>query len=114
MKPMTKYTNNIGDSGDTEGKVTVTIDYLPLLAEFEIFGTTSYANQYEKNNQKQYEYYVVGNQKTKSTINSASKVRWFERSCALNAMYFAAVKADGGAGSQSANQSNGIAPIFKV
>ncbi len=66
MKPIKKWTNNVGASGDTEVKVTASVDYLPFLAEFEIFGKRSYANSYEQNYQQQYEYFASGN----SSINS--------------------------------------------
>lgn len=55
MKPMTIYTDNTGrSSSSTASYVTATVDYLPLLAEFEVLGKTSYANTYEQNYQKQY------------------------------------------------------------
>jgi len=63
MKPITKYTDSVGNSSNVAGNVTASVDYLPLLAEFEIFGTRSYANQYEQNSQVQYEYYKSGNSK---------------------------------------------------
>lgn len=47
MKPMTIYTDNKGNSSNVSGNVTTSVDYLPLLAEYEIFGARSYANQYE-------------------------------------------------------------------
>lgn len=65
MKPITKYTDNTGGFGDTADKVTTTVDYLPLLAEFEVFGVRTYANSYEQNYQQQYTYYAVGNNPTK-------------------------------------------------
>ena len=46
MKAITKYTDNKGNSSNTSANVTSSIDYLPLLAEFEIFGSRTFANQY--------------------------------------------------------------------
>lgn len=66
MKPITKYTDNVGNGSNTEANVTASVDYLPLLAEFEVLGTRSYANQYEQNSQTQYQYYVAGNSKVKN------------------------------------------------
>ena len=65
MQPMTKYPDNKGNSSNVAANVTKTIDYLPLLSEFEIFGARSYANQYEKDYQAQYAYYSAGNSKVK-------------------------------------------------
>ena len=54
MKPITKYTDNKGNSSDVAANVTSSLDYLPLLAEQEIFGGhRTYSNQYEKNSQVQ-------------------------------------------------------------
>jgi hypothetical protein len=66
MKPMIKYTDNIGGGVDAEANVTDTVDYLPLLAEFEASGKQQGANSYECNKQKQYEYFVLGNSYTKN------------------------------------------------
>ena len=66
MKPITKYTDNVGNSSNVEANVTASVDYLPLLSEFEIFGARSYANQYEQSSQAQYQYYVAGNSKIKN------------------------------------------------
>ena len=65
MKPVTKYTDNKGGNGNTAGSVTATTDYLFFLAEFEIHGVRSYANEYEQNYQAQYDYYKAGNGRIK-------------------------------------------------
>ena len=39
MKPITKYTDNVGGGTNTETNVSAMVDYLPLLADFEIFGS---------------------------------------------------------------------------
>ena len=81
MKPITKWTDNVGGSGNTEEKVTATIDYLPLLAEFEIFGTRTMANSFEQNHQAQYEYYSTGNTKIKyKHLATSNAAYWWERS----------------------------------
>lgn len=120
IKPMTKYTNNTGASGDTEAKVTVTTDYLPLLAEFEIFGARTYANSYEQNKQKQYDYYAAGNSKQKYRHSATSSTAvWWERSayCYGNTddrTNFCCVSKSSNAGNSSAYSVFGIAPIFLV
>lgn len=48
-----------------QANVTATTDYLFLLAEFEVFGSRSGANQYEQNSQAQYDYYKAGNSRVR-------------------------------------------------
>ncbi len=116
MKPMTKYTNNVGGSGDTAEKVTTSVDYLPLLSEFEIFGSRSYANSAEQTYQTQYEYYSAGNAKKKYKHSSTgSSARWWERSAnCSNSTNFCIVTSSGGADYSGAYGSCGVAPAFKI
>lgn len=116
MKPMTKYTDNKGNSSNVSSNVTATIDYLPLLAEFEIFGSRSYANQYEKDYQAQYTYYASGNSRVKYRHSSTgSTAYWWERSPNYtNASYFCLVNTNGSASNCYASYSLGLAPAFKV
>lgn len=65
IKKSNKYTDNVGNSSNVVGNVTKTEDYLYLLSEFEVQGTRTYANQFEQNYQKQYDYYKNGNSKIK-------------------------------------------------
>lgn len=116
MKPMTKYTNNTGASGDTEAKVTVTTDYLPLLAELEVFGTHKYANIYEQNKQKRYDYFAAGNSRKKYEHSKTDSIAsWWSRSAyyADDAM-FCYFSTTGGRNIANARASLGIAPIFLV
>lgn len=116
MKPMTIYTDNTAGGSDTASYVTKSVDYLPLLAEFEIFGSRSYANSVEKNYQKQYDYYKAGNSKIKYRHNSTSSTAiWWERSpYYANSSYFCRVNAYGGATYNYAWYSGGLAPAFRV
>lgn len=116
MQPMTKYTDNKGNSSNVAANVTKTIDYLPLLSEFEIFGARSYANQYEKDYQAQYAYYSAGNSKVKYRHSSTgSAARWWERSPRCNtSTAFCRVDAGGDANSNSSDYSYGLAPAFKI
>lgn len=115
MQPMTKYSDNTGGGNDTASYVTATVDYLPLLAEYEIFGTRSGANSAEKNYQTQYTYFINGNSKVKYKHNdTATPAAWWERSVySGGAAYFCRV-VSGGAGDGAACFSNGISPAFKV
>ena len=116
MKPITKYTDGVGNNTDVEANIVATKDYLPLLAEFEIFGTRSYANTYEQNHQAQYTYYANGNPKIKyKHSDTSTAVNWWERSAgATGATRFCYVYADGNAGTGSASYSIGLAPAFLI
>lgn len=116
MKPMNIYTDNTGGGNNTASYVTKSVDYLPLLAEFEIFGTRSYANSAEQNYQQQYQYYKNGNSKVKYRHNSTgSTAYWWERSPRYNSSsYFCIVNTNGGANDYYARNSYGLAPAFRV
>lgn len=116
MKPMNIYTDNTGGGSNTASYVTKSVDYLPLLAEYEIFGTRSYANSAEQNYQAQYQYYKNGNSKVKYRHSSTSSTAyWWERSpYYINSNTFCNVTANGGADAGNAGYSNGLAPAFRV
>ena len=116
MQPMTKYSDNTGGGNDTASYVTTTVDYLPLLAEYEIFGTRSYANSAEKNYQTQYTYFINGNSKVKYKHNdTATSAYWWERSVhSTGTSDFCGVHTSGSASNRSAYNSLGISPAFKI
>lgn len=116
MKPMTIYTDNTGGGSNTASYVTASVDYLPLLAEFEIFGTRSYANSAEQNYQQQYAYYSAGNSKVKYRHSATgSTAFWWERSpYYYYSDNFCLVGTNGNANSLSARTSSGLAPAFRV
>lgn len=117
MKPITKYTDNKGNSSDVAANVTSSLDYLPLLAEQEIFGgNRTYSNQYEKNSQVQYAYYSAGNSKVKYRHSATgSAAYWWGRSPFCNyGDYFCGVFTNGGANYGTAGLSYGLAPAFMV
>lgn len=116
MKPMNIYTDNTGGGSNTASYVTKSVDYLPLLAEYEIFGTRSYANSAEQNYQAQYQYYKNGNSKVKYRHSSTSSTAyWWERSpSCYYSSYFCNVYTNGTANYNSAGYSYGLAPAFRV
>lgn len=116
MRPMTVYTDNKGNSSNTAANVTASVDYLPLLAEFEIHGTRSYANQYEQNQQSQYAYYAAGNSKVKHRDSATSTTaHWWTRSARYNtANTFCSVYTGGSAGNGYSGYSYGLAPAFLI
>ena len=116
MKPMTIYTDNTGGGSNTASNVTASVDYLPLLAEYEIFGTRSYANSSEQNHQAQYAYYSAGNSKVKYRHSATSSAAWWwERSPYYdNSNTFCFVNTNGFANYNHAWYSIGVAPAFRV
>ena len=122
MQPMIIYTDNTDTSTSTGHHVTTSVDFLPLLAEYEIFGTRSYANSVEKNYQEQYAYYSAGNSKVKYRHSATNSVAWWwERSPYYNSdsislplSLFCIVGTNGAAQSNSPKISGGVAPIFRV
>lgn len=116
MQTVTKYTDNTGGGSNSSGNVTSTTDYLFLLAEFEVFGTRYYANQYEQNSQKQYEYYKAGNSRVAYNHSAVSTAVWWW----LRSAYyyysntFCAVTTDGSYSSYNAYYSAGLRPGFAV
>ena len=116
MKPITKYTDNKGNSSNTSANVTSSVDYLPLLSEYEVQGARTYANEYEKNSQAQYAYYANGNSKVKYQHGSTSSAAyWWCRSAnSSNASNFCLVHTDGSAVNYGSRYGRGLAPVFLV
>ena len=116
LKSVTKYTDNTGGGSNSSGNVTSTTDYLFLLAEFEVFGTRYYANQYEQNSQKQYEYYKAGNSRVAYNHSAVSTaVWWWLRSAYYYySSIFCDVFTDGSYIYYTAYYSAGLRPGFAV
>ena len=116
MRPMCIYTDNTGGGSDTASYVTTTIDFLPLLAEFEIHGARSYANSAEQNRQVQYAYFKNGNSKEKYRhAEQYTTTGWWSRSpYADRGDSFCLVTGFSAAYINNASNSCGVAPMFKV
>ena len=116
LKPITKYTDNVGNGSTASSNVTATIDYLPLMAEFEVFGSRTNANANEKTYQAQYQYYKNGNSKIKykhSDVSTAA--RWWLRSPYSSATTtFCFVVTSGNANGNASGASYGLAPVFNI
>lgn len=115
LKSVTKYTNNTGQSTSASA-VTATTDYIFLLSEYEVFGSTQYANSNEASKQAQYAYYSAGNSKIKYNHSSTgTAVVWWLRSPAASySTFFVLVTTDGTVGYNYAYFSSGFAPGFCV
>src|SRR5699024_10732818 len=109
MQPVNKYTDNVGNSSNSSGAVTVTVDYMFALGEFEVYASRTYANQYERNSQMQYDYFKAGNPKTFGKHNATGTVVWaWSRSPYCGNDYgFVLFDADGTATRNSAYSSGG-------
>lgn len=117
MKPIIKYTDNTGNTSDTAQNVTSSVDYLPLLSEFEIFGQRSRANLYEQDYQEQYDYYANSdNSKIKDKYNSIyeASIYWTRSPYYNNSTNFAYVSTRGSVSSGISGFSYGVSPIFLV
>ena len=114
MKSVTKYTDNTGGGSNSASAVTATTDYLWLLAEFEVFGSRTYANSSEPSSQAQYEYFKAGNSKIAYKHSAAeTAAAWRLRSPTSNYTdTFCAVDSGGGAYCYYAYRSLALVPGF--
>ena len=116
MKSVTKYTDNTGGGTNTASNVSTTVDWVFLLAEFEVFGSRSYANSAEQNYQLQYDYYKAGNSKVAYNHSATSTAVWWW----LRSPYyhytnrFCYVSNGGTIGTGNASWSAGVRPGFSV
>ena len=107
IKPVNKVSGTGG--GSSSGTETVS-DSCFLLAEIEIFGSTTYSVSGEGT---QYAYYKAGNSKVKNKSGSADS--WWERSpYSSNRYYFCRVYINGVASYHNADYSLGVAFGFCV
>ena len=120
MKPKTIYSNNKGGGQHQESDVTASVDYLPLLAEYEIYGSRTYANQYEPSKQARYAYYAAGNTALKYLPEKNNNCEWWQRSALYKeySNYYGSNVFMGSGQARSsyafAPNSLGLAPIFLV
>lgn len=114
MKSVTKYTDNTGGGSNSASAVTATTDYLWLLAEFEVFGSRTYANSSEPSSQAQYEYFKAGNSKIAYKHSAAeTAAAWRLRSpYYYNTYTFCAADSGGGAYFYYASRSLALVPGF--
>ena len=116
LKTVTKYTDNTGGGSNESSSVTVTTETICLEAEFEVHGARSYANSYEQNKQKQYDYYKNGNSKVRYKYNNVGNVaHWWNRSPSSDYPdTFCGVDSNGAANSYYSRVCAAAAPCFYV
>lgn len=115
LKPVTKYTHNSGNNVSASA-VTATTDYFFLLSEYEVLGTSTNSNGYERDKQVQYSYYSAGNSKIKYNHGAISTaISYWTRSPSVNAdACFMVVMGNGASLNYKADISSGFAPGFCV
>lgn len=113
MKAMTIWTNN--NSGTTN-VASSSIDYLPLMSEYEIFGSATYSCAAETEYQQQYTYYYSGNSTIKYRYDlEESATTWWQRSPRKESSgNFCSVNSSGRANNRGASLSAGVSPIFRI
>ena len=100
--------NKLTSAGSQSATINTTADKLFLLAEVEIFGSTSNSVSGEGT---QYAYYKAGNSKIKNA--SGSDPRWWTRSPRKNSIYgFCYVGPTGNSETKDADYSFGVAFAF--
>ena len=127
MKPMTIYSNTRPEADTSLPLVSASIDYLPLLSEYEACG--DYRNPEEIEYQKVYEYYqAIDDREEINGITDPIKfahndlstaVTWLTRTGINNSSYWVCMRADddnesGSFSGDFVNRSYGISPVFKV
>ena len=116
LKPITKYTDNVGNKSTAASSIIPTVDYLPLMAEFEVFGTRDYANTNEQTYQAQYQYYKNGKSEVKykhSDVTTAAGW-WLRSTYSGTSTNFCIAGSGGSTNSSDSGYSFGLAPIFNV
>ena len=111
----TRWVDAVGNSSNVDANIKTTVDAITLLAEQEIFGSRSYANQYEANHNTQMTYYKNGNSRVRYKHNDLSSAVWWWASSPYyySNSLFCNVNTIGSANNNNANNSNALAPDFK-
>ena len=114
LKLRTHYVDNSGNSSNVAANVTAVVDLISLMAEFEIFGARSYANQYEQNKQAQFAYFAAGNahKRVKETAETTGLYVWEASPDCNGATTFCDVNNDGDADLDNAAASYALAAAF--
>ena len=116
LRSRTIYTDNTGGGTNNASNVTATTDYVYLPSEFEVQGSRSYANSYEKDHQQQLAYYKNGASKIRYKNNNTSTAAWWwVRSPNYNySDTFCRVSTGGSPGNFYAGNAYGFAPLITI
>ena len=124
IAPWTIYSDNVGAKAkNVAANVTASIDYLPLLSEYEVKGTRTYANSAEQNYQSQMAFYANGGTlvKYRHTAPTQYTGDWESRSFDVNwgntegsYVYFAKASGYSPAHSSGGSMASLLCPAFRV
>ena len=116
LRQRTIYTDNTGGGTNNSSYVTATTDYVYLPSEFEVQGSRSYANSYEKNHQQQLAYYKNGASKIRYKSDDISTAAWWwVRSPIYGySYYFCRVHTGGSPANYTADGALGFAPLITI
>ena len=112
-----KWTDNTGGGTDDISYMTMTVDKVFLLSQYEVSAAGANVNSGEPIYLKQYDYYANGNSKVKSSYNNGvgSECEWWWRSPDIRyADRFRCCSTSGGSNPRYGNYSYGFAPAFTV
>lgn len=112
-----RWVDNTGNKVNTDDVVTACVDAgISILAEFEVQGARTYANQYEQDHQVQCAYYAAGNSKIKYKQSSTGTASyWWCSSAYYNRTRgFCCVNTGGAPSGNGASYSLALAPAFKT
>lgn len=118
IAPWTIYTDNVGTT-NTAANVTASVDYLPMMAEYELYGSTSYANSAEATYQKQFDYYKNSSFDFKMCYahnnlgnNTMYRLRSYSKSS--SSQRFVNISSDGGRDHYLASMTISFGAMFRV
>lgn len=120
LAPWTIYTDNNGSYSESSANVTTSIDYLPLLAEFEVRGivdstTKSNLNESTNNKQMQMTYYSSNSAIKKKNTSTTTSVNWWLRSPSRSFdSHPVCVLISGSCNAYAGGYSLGLSPAFRV
>ena len=116
LRSRTIYTDNVGGGEDSSSHISGTTDYVYIPSEFEVQGSRSYANSYEKDHQQQLAYYKNGASKIRYKSNDTSAAAWWwcRSPYYLYGSVFCIVYTDGGPGNYYAYHAIGFAPLITI
>lgn len=116
LKDVTKYTDNVAGASNKPINITDTLDDFFILSEYEIFGSTNYANTAEADKQAQYDYYKAGNGKVKYKHNNTTTAvkNWIRSPWRITSTSALFVDPTGNLATHNANKSFGFSPCFCV
>lgn len=116
IKPVTIYSDNVGDRSNTASNITASSEEFYLPAEFEVHGARAYANSAEQNYQTQLAYYKAGNSKKKYKHNDTGTAAhvWCRSACYGDSANFCTVSTSGGKNYTDSYRSVGVAPLCNV